>query len=118
MKRTAEELILEAQALTTCNDADMWDAWLEGLNDSEMVIYQKWVNRGAFVLDDFKECMTKMVEMCGQAVEIFKSLADMPPMPAHILKQIELTIPYELAGCPYGKSVRGAKKWRKQQPAR
>jgi hypothetical protein len=61
------------------------------------------------------ETAGRLVDAIKQAADAIRSIADFKPISERALNRFHGILAYEGAGCPYGKSVRGFKKWRKQQ---
>jgi hypothetical protein len=57
----------------------------------------------------------RFIDAIAQAADAIRNLADFKPISDRALRRFHGMLDYEGAGCPYGKSIRGFKKWMKYQ---
>lgn len=63
----------------------------------------------------FIERAQPFFDALGEALKAIASIRDFLPTPQKTLIRLEQMVAYEIAGRPFGKTIKGMKKWSKKQ---
>jgi hypothetical protein len=64
-------------------------------------------------INNFIDTACDIALMLKQGADALRSIADFKPISEKALRRFHGLLAYEVAGRPYGKNIRGFKKWRK-----